>query len=50
MPSQATYVFGESKPSFYVAAFSNTVQVFINAIPPCSLSMHQPPNHLNNHD
>ncbi|KAH8654344.1 hypothetical protein BGZ61DRAFT_500580 [Ilyonectria robusta] len=37
MPSQATYVFGESKPSFYVAAFSNTVQVFINAIPPCSL-------------
>ncbi|KAH6961790.1 hypothetical protein BKA56DRAFT_599163 [Ilyonectria sp. MPI-CAGE-AT-0026] len=37
MPSQATYVFGESKPSFYVAAFSKTVQVFINAIPPWSL-------------
>ncbi|KAH6997377.1 hypothetical protein EDB80DRAFT_149348 [Ilyonectria destructans] len=33
MPSQATYVFGESRPSFYVAAFSKTVQVFVNAIP-----------------
>ncbi|KAH7146937.1 hypothetical protein B0J13DRAFT_621864 [Dactylonectria estremocensis] len=37
MPSQAMYAFGESKPSFYVAAFSKTVQVFINAIPTWSL-------------
>ncbi|EEU37682.1 uncharacterized protein NECHADRAFT_87462 [Fusarium vanettenii 77-13-4] len=36
-PSQATYIFGAAKSSFYVAAFSKTLQVFINAIPQWSL-------------
>ncbi|KAL2672507.1 hypothetical protein Neosp_013219 [[Neocosmospora] mangrovei] len=36
-PSQATYIFGAAKSSFYVAAFSKTLQVFINTIPQWSL-------------
>ncbi|RTE81300.1 hypothetical protein BHE90_004202 [Fusarium euwallaceae] len=37
IPSQATYIFGAARSSFYVAAFSKTLQVFINAIPQWSL-------------
>ncbi|WAO96476.1 Hypothetical protein NCS54_01414900 [Fusarium falciforme] len=37
-PSQATYIFGAAKSSFYVAAFSKTLQVFINTIPQWSLA------------
>ncbi|RSL95360.1 hypothetical protein CDV31_013920 [Fusarium ambrosium] len=37
IPSQATYIFGAARSSFYVAAFSKTLQVFINAIPWWSL-------------
>ncbi|KAM0424292.1 hypothetical protein ACHAPT_010437 [Fusarium lateritium] len=32
-PSQVTYIFGAAKSSFYVAAFSKALQVFINTIP-----------------
>lgn len=41
--SQATYIFGAARSSFYVAAFSKTLQVFINTIPQWSLgkSRHQ---------
>ncbi|EWG51755.1 hypothetical protein FVEG_10644 [Fusarium verticillioides 7600] len=36
-PSQATYIFASSEASSYVAMFTNTLQVFINAIPQWSL-------------
>ncbi|KAH7234631.1 uncharacterized protein BKA55DRAFT_597650 [Fusarium redolens] len=37
-PSQATYIFASSQASSYVAMFTNTLQVFINAIPQWSLA------------
>ncbi|KAF5642466.1 uncharacterized protein FTJAE_3623 [Fusarium tjaetaba] len=37
-PSQSTYIFASSQASSYVAMFTNTLQVFINAIPQWSLA------------